>query len=70
MKITKVAYSRGMTVNVGNFENVRVDISMEADIGNSASYEDALQDLKSIVDDKVRREVRAIHNRAERRDNG
>ncbi len=70
MKITKVTYSRGMSVNVGNFENVRIDISMEAEIGNSPSYNDALQDLKGIVDDKVRQEVRAIRNRAERRDNG
>ena len=64
MRIKKITYSRGMTVNVGDFESVRVDIAAEADIGDSP-YAEALAELRGLVDADIRSEVRAIRRRVD-----
>lgn len=66
MKITKVTYHRGITLNVGDFESVRVDIEATAEAGDGESFEDCYASLKDQVDDAVREEARAVRAKTRR----
>lgn len=46
MKIIKVKVSVGETVNIGNYENVRADIGMEAEIPDNKEAVDILDILR------------------------
>lgn len=43
MKIDKVKFSLGKTVNLGNYESLRLDIGLEANVEND--YKEALYEL-------------------------
>lgn len=60
MRPTKVTYSRGLTLNVGNFESVRIDISVEAEVEPGETFQGAYQAAKKAVDAAVREEHRFV----------
>lgn len=55
MKISEVTYSRGATINTGNFNSARVDISASARIDDDP--DGAFDRLKEWVDRRVAAEV-------------
>lgn len=57
MQITSITYNRGATINTGNFNSVRVDISATAEVPEGEAPDDAMERLKDFVEDKVRAEV-------------
>lgn len=66
MKITRITYHRGITLNVGDFESVRVDIEATAEAEEGDSFEDVYGSLKEQVDDAVREEARAVRAKTRR----
>jgi hypothetical protein len=66
MRVTKITYRRGITLNVGDFESVRVDIEATADADKGESFEECYSSLKELVDDAVREEARAVRNKTRR----
>lgn len=54
----RISYSKGRTVNLGNFESMRVDIGIELDIeGDSLDKADVTHDrLKAWVEGKLAKE--------------
>lgn len=52
----KVSYSKGRTINTGNYESLRIDVSaeMEAD-----DFETAYNEARSFVDTKLNEETGA-----------
>lgn len=67
MKVNKVRYSRGVTLNIGDFENVRVEIEADADLDDE-SFIDGYRSLKKQVDDALRAEVEAVRSKTAARD--
>lgn len=65
-KVTKISYRRGITLNVGDFESVRVDIEAEAEVEDGESFDDAFTILKEQVDESVRTEARSVRNKSKR----
>ena len=55
-----IRYSRGTTVNLGDFESVRIDMSADADLDDGETLEAGMKDLKDQVDELVRAEVRHV----------
>ena len=66
MKITRITYHRGITLNVGDFESVRVDIEASADADDGESFDECYASLKEQVDDAVREEARAVRAKTRR----
>lgn len=49
MKITKISFSLGCTVNLGNYENLRPEITVEAEIGQYKSVEGEMDSLQQLA---------------------
>jgi hypothetical protein len=49
----KISYSNGKTLNLGNYESARVDVSMEIEVDGSGAIENAYTMVKEWVDAKV-----------------
>lgn len=59
----KVRYSRGCTLNMGNYESERVDISLEREVEDSKKViEDCYSKLESWVEDKLQAKVDELSN--------
>ena len=67
MKVKKVRYSRGVTLNIGDFENVRIEMDAEADLDDE-TFVDGYRSLKKQVDDALRAEVEAVRSKTASRD--
>jgi len=52
MKIKNITISLGRTINLGNFESARMDISIQADV-NHHTYDDEFDNLKLVVTEKL-----------------
>lgn len=57
MRIAQVTYSRGETINTGNFNSVRVDVSVTADIDEGESAEEAFAKIRDAANSKVAAEA-------------
>lgn len=68
MKVTKVTYIRGMTINLGDYESLRIDIGAEADVDVDEDFEEARGSLKKMVDSALRTEVRVVRDRLNSRE--
>ncbi len=77
MKLKTITYRRGVTLNIGDFESVRVEVGADADVevrvdlddseeGN-AGFERAYAALKATVDEAVGREVTGVRKLMEKR---
>lgn len=59
----KVRVSLGQTVNIGNYESVRVDVTLELPC-DELTRDSAFEKVKKWVMDKLSREVEAVRGRA------
>jgi len=57
MNITTVKITRGVTINLGNYESLRLDVEMVADVALDADQLQATINLHNIVLDEVEREL-------------
>ncbi len=60
MKVRKITYSRGRTINLENFESLRFDMGAEAELDDGESFDVAYQALKSTIDAAVRAEAKRV----------
>ena len=63
MKVKKVVYTRSVTINIGNFESVRVEMGAEGEVEPTETFTTAFDRLKSDVDDVVIAETTEIRRR-------
>lgn len=49
MKITETTLSLGRTVNLGNYESLRADLSIKVSLEDGESFEDALPEMKAVL---------------------
>ncbi len=54
MKICKVKYSMGATINLGNYENIKTSLEIEAEIEERDSIEAVIEELKSLARNQIR----------------
>jgi hypothetical protein len=52
MNIKNITISLGRTINLGNFEFVRMDVSIESEV-NHDTYDEEFENLKLIVTEKL-----------------
>lgn len=52
MNSSRVSYTFGMKVNLGNYESADFHISLSSDVGAGESVEDALARVQKFVEDK------------------
>jgi len=53
----KVRYSLGRTINLGNYENAKVEVEVELQCEED-DIDEAYQQVKGIVDSKIEEEVK------------
>jgi len=56
----KLKISRGLTINTGNFQSIKPEVSIEVDVGGS-NFEQTHQDLKDLVDNLFMIEVATLY---------
>lgn len=66
-KVTSVTYRRGITLNVGDFESVRVDIEATGEVESGEDFQKAYETVKDQVDEAVRAEARIVRSKARNR---
>ena len=52
IKITEITLSRGCTINMGDFQSERIDVSMTAQI-STASVRTSMDNLVTLVEDEL-----------------
>ncbi len=57
MKIVEISYAMGRTLNLGNFQNVKVDISVTARVDEGEEAEAVYTRLRDSVTSKVQAEA-------------
>ncbi len=55
-----VTFSQGMTVNMGNFESARVDVSFTLDIPEGDDPQDVFESCVSLVETNLREQLASI----------
>jgi hypothetical protein len=67
MKVTKVFYKRGVTLNVGDYESVKIELAAEAELEDTESMADVVEALRQQVSEEVRAEAVVVRSRANAR---
>ncbi len=57
MKLRRVILGKGLTVNLGDWNNVKPNITLEAEIEDGESYEEVRQHLITLVDQHLTEEI-------------
>ena len=52
MEVTEITLSRGCTINMGDFQSERIDVSMTVQI-NNASVKASMDNLVTLVEDEL-----------------
>ena len=52
MKIREITLSRGCTINMGDFQSERIDVSMTAQV-NDSNVKIAMENLVALVEDEL-----------------
>lgn len=60
LKITEITVSLGATLNTGNFNNLRVDLTMKAQVPDDMTVEAATHKLSEIVRDALIHELHEV----------
>lgn len=68
MKVTKVSYRRGATLNVGNYESVKIEISADAELEEGDTPQSVLEALRREVTEEIRNEALVVRQRAKARE--
>lgn len=61
-----ITYARGVTLNIGDFESVRMDLSASAELDDGESFEDAYAALKEKIDATLRQETARVRERTKK----
>jgi hypothetical protein len=65
MKLRDVSISKGMTVNLGNYNTHRVEVGMTATFDDDDDYEKGIEQLTALVNHKLTTEIQAVTADAE-----
>ena len=65
MKIRRLSFTRGATVNLGNFNSAKFEASAEVELGDEDKLDDVFQRMRDWVTAKVAAEVKAARNERE-----
>lgn len=57
MKIRRVTYQESRTINVGNYNSIRVEFGLEAELDDGENLPKVQTQIKSIVRDTIETEV-------------
>ena len=57
MKLRRVILGKGLTVNLGDWNNVKPNITLEAEMEDGESYEEVRQHLINLVDQHLTEEI-------------
>lgn len=68
MKVTKVSYRRGATLNVGEYESVKIEISADAELEEGDTPQSVLEALRQSVTEEIRSEALVVRQRAKARE--
>jgi hypothetical protein len=49
MKITETTLSLGKTVNLGNYESLRADLSIKVNLEDGETFEDTVSEMKTVL---------------------
>lgn len=60
MKISEISYKKSQRVQVQQFEPVEVEYIIKAEVSEGENLESAYTELKSIVNELVRRDIVAL----------
>lgn len=60
MKITKISYSLDATVNMGDYENYRPNVSAEANLEAGESPIEAMAELKRFVQTQLMEDIKKL----------
>ena len=61
VKFIQMTYSRGATVNQGNYNSARVEVSATIEVGEKEKPDDQYLKLRDWVEQKVKLEVRELN---------
>jgi len=53
----RISYTLGRTVNLGDFNSVKMEVSIEDEVKTGETREDALLRLQTFVKDEIRKEI-------------
>lgn len=53
MKISKVRYSMGTTINLGDYENLKTNIEIEVEVDESDDIDTVIEELKTLTRNKI-----------------
>lgn len=68
LKITTVSYKRSVTLNVGDFESIRVEAGAVAEVEDGDSPDDVWDKLREAVGEEIAHDARTIRQRQKHRD--
>lgn len=60
MQLKGISITKGMTVNLGNYNSTRVEVGMTADFDHEGDLAAQMDDLSELVTAKLRDEVQKI----------
>lgn len=64
VKIIQVTFSLGTTINLGNFENLRVDLSATAQVPEGLNLQKATHELAAYVRDELLAQLKVVEPNA------
>jgi len=56
----RIRYSLGKTINIGNFESIRIDYSEEVLVNEGIDMDEARYRLKEIVKEELQKEIEEL----------
>ena len=65
----KVSYKRGATLNIGNYESVKVEVEAEAELEPGDTPHGVMEDLRTFVLNEIRSDAQIVRERVKARRN-
>lgn len=63
MKIKEVKYGMSLTINTGNYENVKIHLELAGELEDNDNIIDTINLLKEIVRKECRQQYKSIKNK-------
>ena len=63
MKIKEVKYGMSLTINTGNFENVKIHVELAGELQENDNITDTINSLKKIVREECKEQYKSIKNK-------
>ena len=63
MKIKEAKYGMSLTINTGNFENVKIHLEIAGELEENDNIKDTINILKQIVREECREQYKTIKNK-------